>query len=299
MGRGNLNSNICFSLLIATQQNDGPESHYIGNLWPEQNTDIQPRIYATQAAASHNAWQPLITSFINAFKAGVTSTAMQPPSGPAVGAMWYKTILQSTVCSNENLGGYDAKPDGFSSTKDQLNWAVVLPTSATGYSVRIYSGSQKIQEQNLVGGLNYRAADQGVQIGMQRMELLLNGNVVQTAKNGRCITNTCPDGTYNMNPQVVSLTSDIGDGFCPTYYPGNYPGGEFYSGGTHSACTETSGMEAADAWNKYGATDLLDEYVRSAQAGGYRELIHSNLIFILALRTKGTLKAYKELLKIP
>jgi len=22
--------------------NDGPESHYIGNLWPEQNTDAQP-----------------------------------------------------------------------------------------------------------------------------------------------------------------------------------------------------------------------------------------------------------------
>lgn len=28
--------------IVVQTWNDGPESHYIGNLWPEQNTDSQP-----------------------------------------------------------------------------------------------------------------------------------------------------------------------------------------------------------------------------------------------------------------
>jgi glucan endo-1,3-alpha-glucosidase len=31
--------------ILVQTWNDGPESHNIGNLWPEQNTDIEPSYY--------------------------------------------------------------------------------------------------------------------------------------------------------------------------------------------------------------------------------------------------------------
>ncbi|OCL08544.1 glycoside hydrolase family 71 protein [Glonium stellatum] len=194
--------------------NDGPGSHYIGNLWPEQNTDAQPSIYATQKTAAHDAWRPLIASFIQAFKAGLPATSMTPPSNLPVGTLWYKSILQRIICPDERLGGYYSKPDGFETAKDQLNWAIVVPAGATGYSVRAISNFKVIQTQKLVPGLNFGAADRNVEAGVQKLELLLNGKVVQVAKDGRCITDTCPDGIYNMNPQVVGLTTGSVDGFC-------------------------------------------------------------------------------------
>lgn len=133
---------------------------------------------------------------------------MKPASGEAVGAMWYKAILQNTTCPDEALGGYHAKPSGFNTTTDQLSWAIVLPTGAKGYTVRMYTGnSTKIQEQALVGGLNFNSTTGGLRTGEQRMELVFDGEVVQTAKNGRMIADNCPDGTYNMNPQVLGLSA--------------------------------------------------------------------------------------------
>ncbi|QDS76562.1 hypothetical protein FKW77_006819 [Venturia effusa] len=188
--------------------NDGPESHYIGNIWPEPNTDALPMLYEAPGLAPHDAWQPLITSFINAYKAGLDATAMEPASDQPVGAMWYKAILQSTTCPDESQGGYRAKPAGFDKATDQLNWAIVLPSGASGYTVKLYTGdSTLIQEQALVGGLNFNATSGALRTGAQRMELLVNGVVVQTAGNGREMTDNCPDGIYNMNPQVVGLSA--------------------------------------------------------------------------------------------
>jgi glucan endo-1,3-alpha-glucosidase len=64
--------------------NDGPESHNFGNLWPEQNTDTQPAYYME----SHTAWQPLLSSFIAAWKNGGSATSMMPTTtGDGAGAM--------------------------------------------------------------------------------------------------------------------------------------------------------------------------------------------------------------------
>lgn len=39
---------------------------------------------------------------------------MRPPSGQdAVGAMWYKTVLQDTVCPYPDATQYSSKPRGF------------------------------------------------------------------------------------------------------------------------------------------------------------------------------------------
>lgn len=136
---------------------------------------------------------------------------MTPATGDAVGALWYKPIMQNTKCANESLGGFYAKPAGFNKTTDQLNWAIVLPPGAEGYTVRLYTGnSTKIHEEVLVGGLNFNATSGGLRVGEQSMDLLLNGKVVQTAKKGRSISDNCPDGIYNMNPQVVGLRAVTG-----------------------------------------------------------------------------------------
>ena len=96
-------------------QNDGPESHYIGNLWSEQNNDTQPELYANQDDWSHSGWQPRLASFITAFKPGLPASSMDVPNGEvAVGALWYKTVLQSTTCpvtENQDEQQYSVKPN--------------------------------------------------------------------------------------------------------------------------------------------------------------------------------------------
>lgn len=82
--------------------NNGPESHYIGNLWSESNDDYLASLYSG-STWDHTAWQPIFTSFITAFKAGLPASKMAPPknsSAVAVGALWYKTILQDAICGN-------------------------------------------------------------------------------------------------------------------------------------------------------------------------------------------------------
>lgn len=197
-------------------QNDGPESHYIGNLWLEQNNDTQPGLYATQADAPHTGWQPLISSFIQAFKGGSSSLEMTPVSGDWAGALWYKTMLQSSQCPNEGISQYTVKPDGWEAGSDALNWAIVLPAGTIGYSVRFISNGVEIGVYDLVDGLNYGEV-LGVQAGYQSMELLdASGSVVTGASGGRCVSAECPDCIYNMNPQVIALGDNPGDtGSCP------------------------------------------------------------------------------------
>ncbi|KAI9834977.1 MAG: hypothetical protein M1819_002700 [Sarea resinae] len=179
------------------KQNDGPESHYIGNIWPEQNTDSQPALYATQATAPHNGWGGLIRSFIHAFKTGSLASGMTTP-GVAEGVMWYKTILQNATCPDE-------KPALFNTSKDQLNWAVVA--NQEGLTLQGISNGTAIGTIFLSPGLNYGAFI-GIQPGPQSMILrAADGTTKLVAAGGRCISAGCPDSIYNMNPQVVPLTA--------------------------------------------------------------------------------------------
>lgn len=200
-------------------QNDGPESHYIGNLWPEQNNDTQPTSYATQDDAPHTAWQPLIQSFITAYKAEGTVETMTPASGDAVGAMWYKTILQDSAnCVETN--NYTKKPDGYATGTDTLNWAVVVGSSLVGGSVRTLVNDDQTSETTLVAGLNSGSAT--LNQGVMRLELLdASGNIVQAANGGTCVEELCPQGIFNMNYQVVALTTDTAKYGCaiPPYTP--------------------------------------------------------------------------------
>ncbi|KAK0638185.1 Glucan endo-1 [Lasiodiplodia hormozganensis] len=190
--------------------NDGPEGHYIGNLWPEQNGDAQPAAYAN-SRAQHWSIQPLLASFIRAYKAGQGPAAMRPPSlqpaRPVVGAIWYKPINSQTNCPGGDQ--YAQKPLGYDAAKDVVAWAVVVGTGSdvAGWKVRFYSGGKLVGgTTNLVAGLN-SGVSQALNTGSQRMEVLnKEGKVVMRAAGGRCVTNNCPDKIYNLNPQVVGLT---------------------------------------------------------------------------------------------
>ncbi|KAG9229042.1 putative glucan endo-1,3-alpha-glucosidase agn1 [Amylocarpus encephaloides] len=197
---------MAISTLQYKNANDGPESHYIGNIWPEASTDPASAKYATQILAPHTSWLPLISSFITAYK---TSSPMYPPSStPAVGAMWHSTILSTADCPS------DTKPSGFSLAKDQINWSIVLPSTASGYTVSLVSGCEELGSVKLMPGLNYGATST-IKPGRQRMVVTdEEGKVVLAASNRRDVSAGCPDGIYNMNPQVVGLGDDASADEC-------------------------------------------------------------------------------------
>ena len=178
-------------------KNDGGESHYIGNLWPEVNTNAQANLYSYP---SHTAWQPLIGSFIRAWKAGHSASSMTTSTGTALGAIWYKDILQSSYCSG------DTQPTGFSAGTDAVNWAIVVAESNLGYNVRLTSNGAVLDTVDLHVGLNYGSTST-VNAGSQLVQVLnSSGNVILTAQGGKEVSGGCPDGVYNMNYQVVGLS---------------------------------------------------------------------------------------------
>ena len=159
-----------------------------------------------QANFPHTAWQPLVKSFIGAYKNG---GSMAPPSGAtAIGAMWYKTILQSASCSGAT------QPNGWSTGADALNWAVVLPSGASGYKVRATSNGNVLNTVSVNPGLNF-GSPTGVQAGSQLLELLNSaGTVVMSATAGACVSSGCPAGMYNMNYYVAGLNSGSSKASC-------------------------------------------------------------------------------------
>ena len=167
--------------------NDAGESHYVGNIWDESG--LQP--YSTGDEWSHAGWQPLLSSFITAWKGDGTMT---PSNGNAQGAMWYRTDLTIGTCN---------KPTGFEAAVDAVNFAVVADD---GYSVRITSGDMVVSME-LQAGLNYNAVP-GIQAGAQKMELLdASGNTVMTAQ-GALPVNPGGSGSgrnCNFNFQVAGL----------------------------------------------------------------------------------------------
>ncbi|TVY88433.1 Mutanase [Lachnellula willkommii] len=182
--------------------NDGPEGHYIGNLWTESNGDAQPAVYATQRGASHTGIQPLLTQFINAFKTSQTSF---PASTNPFGAIWYKTILQSTTCPDNSLGGFYSAPSGASVGSDTINWAVVLPTNGTDYSIQFVSNGA-VAGTTVPGKAGYQYGSVNLSANQQFMKIVDAAGTVQYSTGlGRCVSATCWDDIYNYNPQILAL----------------------------------------------------------------------------------------------
>lgn len=208
--------------------NDGPEGHYIGNLWPESNNDTEPNNYANQEDWGHQPWQGVISSFIRAWKAGGSTASMTPASGSVEGVMWYKTLLQSAVCPNNGISKYYSKPDNFDTGLDQINYAIVVAAGVTGLTARCYmNGVAFGPVRNLVPGLNYGEC-QGTSAGTPRLAVDSAGTIMSAANGVACISSGCPQGMYNMNYQTVALAADnykYNAGDCMDYSVGTYQGG--------------------------------------------------------------------------
>lgn len=202
--------------------NDGPESHYIGNLWSEQNTDVQPDLYANDVYWPHQAWQSLVSSFIDAYKNGKNIRQMTPQDGSlAVGAAWYRVVMPDTaVCSSEGQGKYYDKPDGFTDGLNALYFSMVVnPSIAPGYTVVIDAGGEvKTWEYPVTPGLNIMYSDFAVRPGAQKIQLKdPSGNVVMSVSGGMCVSTSCPTLVYASNYQVLPLVKGDQSKSCRTW----------------------------------------------------------------------------------
>ena len=178
----------------------------MGDIWPEQNNETQPGLYANKQT-SHIAWQPLITSFISAFKSSLGPEKMKPPSGKvAIGAIWYNSIMTTSVCPSDLFGSYSEKPTGFETATDWINFAVVMAHGTSGAYLRCISDNKQLSQRISVNpGLNYGHFS-GISAGHQRVELVTSDeSVLLVAAGGRCISTGCPDCIYNLNPIVVGF----------------------------------------------------------------------------------------------
>ncbi|KAI1464407.1 glycoside hydrolase family 71 protein [Daldinia caldariorum] len=176
--------------------NDAGESHYIGPCWPEGLTE-EILQYGNSATTPHAGWQPLIASFVDAFKAGATDVgAMKPRGANFAGAMWYRGVL--TSCTG-------AKPRGSGAAVDAVNYAVVLPAGSTGLRVRVSSGGRVLATQPVRGGLNYNSVA-GMATGAQKIELVDGGGrVIASASGAVDVTNDPANGFCNYNYYVAGL----------------------------------------------------------------------------------------------
>ncbi|KAI1638380.1 glycoside hydrolase family 71 protein [Biscogniauxia mediterranea] len=187
--------------------NDAGESHYIGPCWPEGLTE-EILQYGDSAANPHAAWQPLVSSFIAAFKAGAPDAGgMVPPGGGAfAGAMWYRPVTKS--CTGD-------VPRGSGAALDAVNYAIVLPaggSSSDGMKVRVTSGGRVLATLPAQAGLNYGSVP-GMVAGAQKVELLGPGGggddddvvVVAAASSVVDVSDAPTDGFCNYNYYVVGL----------------------------------------------------------------------------------------------
>jgi len=167
----------------------------------------------------HTAWQPLIQSFIGAYKAGGSQTTMYPTaSGSYIqGAIWYRTVFSAAKCLNDD-GKFDSKignqqyyekPDGFNSAQDNLNWAILVPHGAVGYTIKLYSNGKLLMSKGLSSGLNYGSVGQ-LDSGSQTALITdPNGSTYMVASGGVCLASGCPQFIYNMNYQVIPFTVGV------------------------------------------------------------------------------------------
>ncbi|KAF2137040.1 glycoside hydrolase family 71 protein [Aplosporella prunicola CBS 121167] len=197
--------------------NDGPESHYIGNIWNEQNSDAQPWRYMNPDRYSHKGWQPLVESFNRAFKtAGSTAASMTPPGSKlVVGSMWYQSFPRKTECTGP-WGQYSEKPTNLDAGVEGVYFAVVMKAGLpSGYTLKVYSGSTTTPAvYSLKAGLNYGSAEV-LNKGAQFLEILdPSGKRVASGSGGMCVAASCPRGIYSRNYHVVSVEEGDAGSTC-------------------------------------------------------------------------------------
>lgn len=181
--------------------NDAGESHYIGNFWPEQIAGTNEGDYAN--GFDHSGWQKVIKPFIAAYKNGATdvsSITTSESGGNPEGAIWYRTLLTSASCSS-TITNYEQG-------QDAINFAVILPSSSSPYTIEVYSNNQLIGTFSGVQGLNYESVP-GLQAGGGQYIRVLDstGNIVASANGTKDVLGESSNASVcNWNYEVVGLS---------------------------------------------------------------------------------------------
>ncbi|RAH80211.1 hypothetical protein BO86DRAFT_433973, partial [Aspergillus japonicus CBS 114.51] len=192
--------------------NDGPEGHYLGNLWPEQNGDAALNNYANMTIWPHTGLQPLIHSFATAFRAFQGPSEMRPQNGnEAAGVIWYQTPAFDNTCPFEDIEELTTtfwkKPAGYETFSNTTQWAVVLNETVGGYKPSelafsiTSSDGVRVVASNLTVGLNF-AQGPDVHGGSDVLMVLApisGGDILYHASGGKCPDCFCRDGFYNLN----------------------------------------------------------------------------------------------------
>ncbi|KAL1982151.1 hypothetical protein VTN96DRAFT_1686 [Rasamsonia emersonii] len=181
--------------------NDAGESHYVGNFWPEQIAGTDIGNYAN--GFDHTGWQQVLPSFINAYKSNVTDISkITPAGGKAVGVMWYRSLLTTANCSPDPMG----KPSGWQNAQDAINFAVILPEGASGYTINVYSNNKQIGSFPANAGLNGQSVP-GLQAGGgQRVEVVDSSNKTIISATGTKDVQAQTTGLCNYNYVVAALS---------------------------------------------------------------------------------------------
>lgn len=178
--------------------NDGGESHYIGNVWPDMISTTTIGSYIT--GYNHTGWQNLLGPFATAYKNGAkTAAEIVPINGKQTqGVFWHATLLTSASCRSDPIG----QPSGYELMADVIEVALTVATGATA-SVKVYSGGKLLTTEIAVEGLNAWEVN-GLTVGDVRVVVEDGTGRVLSDETGSI--SVMDEATLcNYNPQVVGL----------------------------------------------------------------------------------------------
>ena len=130
--------------------NDAPESHYIGNIWDEPNTDN------TEAQAwfkdyDHKGFQQVLKAFAKAWHGCETTTDnMTPTNGKDVqGAFWHHTLTVNGDCSADPKGKPQPLP-----AEDSVSGVVLVASGKSNLVAVVNNGDRELGKLTLKEGYN-------------------------------------------------------------------------------------------------------------------------------------------------
>lgn len=132
--------------------NDGGESHYMGNVWPE------PLNGATQInnlinGYDHKGYWQVLPAFIQAWKRGDTTTEnMVPTNGKDIqGVFWHHTLTIQGTCTDDPVS---KTQDVLAVGEDAVSGIVLVAKGKTNLVAVVNVGTKELGTLNLVEGYN-------------------------------------------------------------------------------------------------------------------------------------------------
>lgn len=130
--------------------NDAPESHYIGNIWDEPNTN-NVEAQSWYKGFDHTGYWQVLKAFTTAWhNCDTTADNMVPTNGKAVqGAFWHHTLTVDGDCSADLKGKPNPLP-----AEDAVSGVVLVAKGNTGLVAVVNNGDKELGKMTLSEGYN-------------------------------------------------------------------------------------------------------------------------------------------------